>query len=68
MLTGPAFLRVVCEREYQPLQQESGMPKKAYSPENMIGKLRQIELLIDQGKPVAGACREAGNSEQSDYR
>jgi hypothetical protein len=25
------------------------MPRKTYSPENIIGKLRQIEVLISQG-------------------
>ena len=44
------------------------MPRKTYSPENIIGKLRQIEVLISQGHAVAGGCRETGISEQSDYR
>ena len=45
------------------------MPRKTYSPENIIGKLRQIEVLISQGHSVTGGCpREAGISEQSDYR
>ena len=37
-------------------RQESGIPRKAYSPENIIGKLRQIEVLISQGHSVAGAA------------
>ena len=49
-------------------RQESDIPRKTYSPENIIGKLRQIEVLISQGHSVAGGCREAGISEQSDYR
>ena len=49
-------------------RQGSDIPRKTYSSENIIGKLRQIEVLINQGHSVAGGCREAGISEQSDYR
>jgi len=28
------------------------MPKKTYTPEQIVGKLRQIEVLIGQGKKV----------------
>ena len=44
------------------------MPKKRYTPEQIVGKLRQIEVLISQGKPVPVACREAGIVEQTFYR
>ena len=44
------------------------MPRKSFTPEQIIGKLRQIEVLISQGHAVAGGCRAAGISEQSDYR
>ena len=44
------------------------MPKKVFSPEQIIAKLRQIEVLIAQGKAVALACKEAGVSEQTYYR
>jgi len=44
------------------------MARRGYSPEQIIGKLRQIEVLISQGKPAALACKEAGISEQSYYR
>ena len=37
-------------------RQESDMPRKTYSPENIIGKLRQIEVLISQGHSVAEGC------------
>ena len=49
-------------------RQESDMPRKTYSPENIIGEMRQVEVLISQGQSVAGASREAGISEQSYYR
>ena len=44
------------------------MPRKTYTPEQIIGKLRRIEVLIAQGKSTGVACKEAGFSEQSDYR
>ena len=44
------------------------MPRKLFSPEQVIAKLRQIEVLISQGLTVPQASREAGVSEQSYYR
>ena len=44
------------------------MPRKSFTPEQIIAKLRQIEVLISQGHSVVGGCREAGISEQSYYR
>jgi putative transposase len=44
------------------------MPRKSFVPEQIIAKLRQIEVLVAQGSAVGLACREAGISEQSYYR
>lgn len=44
------------------------MPRKSPSPEQIIAKLRQIEVLIAQGNTVAMACREASVTEQTYYR
>jgi len=44
------------------------MPKKTFTPEQIVGKLRQIEVLVGQGKKVPLACREAGIVEQTFYR
>ena len=44
------------------------MPKKSFSPEQIIAKLRQIEVLVAQGKSVAVACKEAEISDQTYYR
>jgi len=44
------------------------MPRKTFTPEQIVAKLRQIEVLTGQGKAVALACKEAGISEQSYYR
>jgi hypothetical protein len=41
------------------------MPKKRFSAEQIIVVLRQIEVLMSQGKTRAVACREAGVSQQS---
>jgi putative transposase len=44
------------------------MPKKSYTPEQIVGKLRQIEVLVSQGKTVPLACRESGITDQTYYR
>ena len=44
------------------------MPKKTFTPEQIVGKLRQVEVLIGQGRTVALACGEAEISEQTFYR
>jgi hypothetical protein len=44
------------------------MPKKRFSAEQIVVVLRQIEVLMSQGKTPAVACREAAISQQSYYR
>jgi transposase-like protein len=44
------------------------MPKKRFSAEQIVVVLRQIEVLMSQGKAAPVACREAGISQQSFYR
>jgi putative transposase len=44
------------------------MPRKRYAPEQIVGKLRQIEVLISQGKTIPVACRDAGITDQTFYR
>jgi len=41
------------------------MPKKRLSAEQIVTLLRQIEVLMAQGKSPPGACREAGISQQN---
>ncbi len=43
------------------------MPKKRFSAEQIVVLLRQIEVLMSQGKSAPVACREAGISQQSFY-
>ena len=44
------------------------MPKKRFSAEQIVILLRQIEVLMSQGKSAPIACRDAGISQQSYYR
>jgi ACT domain-containing protein len=44
------------------------MPKKRLGVEQIVTKLRQVEVMQSQGKSVAAACKEAGLTEQSYYR
>ena len=43
------------------------MPKKRFSPEQIVTLLRQIEVTMGQGKSAQLACRDAGISEQNFY-
>jgi len=43
------------------------MSKQNYTPEQIIVKLRSIEILCNQGKTVAEAVRQEGISEQTYY-
>lgn len=44
------------------------MPKKRFSSEQIIAKLRQIEVQLTQGKSIALACKDAAISEQTYFR
>ena len=44
------------------------MAGKRSTPEQIVAKLRQVEVLMAQGKPVAEAVRAIGISEPSYYR
>ena len=44
------------------------MPKKTFTPEQIVDTLRQIEVLLSQGKTVPLACKEAGIVDQTYYR
>lgn len=41
---------------------------KRLGAEQIVAKLRQIEILMGQGKSTALACKDVGVSEQSYYR
>ena len=44
------------------------MARKRLLAEQVVTKLRQIEVLQGQGKTIAMACKEAGTTEQNYYR
>ena len=44
------------------------MPRKSYKPEEIVAKLRQVDVLTSQGKTAAEAIRSIGVSEVTYYR
>ena len=44
------------------------MAKKAFKPEQIIGKLREAEVLLSQGVTIAEASRKLDITEQTYYR
>ena len=44
------------------------MSRKRYTPEQIIGFLREVEIALSQGDTVGPICRRLGISEQSYYR
>jgi transposase-like protein len=44
------------------------MPRKKYTPEQVINKLREAEVAISGGSTVAEASRQIGVTEQTFYR
>jgi len=44
------------------------MKKKGFTPEQVIGKLREAEFLLSQGNTVGEVSRKLGITEQTYYR
>ena len=44
------------------------MPKKVNTPEQIIGKLRQAEIMLNQGATVAEVCRNIEVTDQTYFR
>ncbi len=44
------------------------MPRKRYTPEQIISKLREAEVLLSQGQTVAQVSKHLGVTEQTYYR
>ena len=44
------------------------MGKKRYTPEQIIGKLREAEVALAQGETAAQVCHTLGIAEQTFYR
>ena len=39
------------------------MPRKRYAPEEIVAKLRQVDVLVSQSQSIADAIRQIGVSE-----
>ena len=44
------------------------MPKKGYSPEQIIHKLREAEVLLSQGNTIGAVSKKLGVSDYTYYR
>ena len=44
------------------------MPRKKHTPEEIVSKLRQVDVLVSQGAAVADAVRQIGVTEVTYYR
>jgi putative transposase len=44
------------------------MPRKRHTPEEIVAKLRQVDVLVSQGRGVADAIRAIGVTEVTYYR
>ena len=44
------------------------MVKRSYNPEQVINKLREAEIYINQGSSISEASRKIGITEQTYYR
>ena len=49
-------------------RREAEMPRKGHSPEQVLAKLRQVELAVAKGKSVGQAVREIGVTDHTCYR
>ena len=44
------------------------MPRKHHKPEEIVAKLRQVDVLVSQGQNITDAVRQIGVSEVTYYR
>ena len=44
------------------------MPRQRFKPEQIIGKLREVEIVVAKGSTMTEACRQIGVAEQTLYR
>jgi transposase-like protein len=49
-------------------RKERKMPRKRYTPEQIINSLREAEVLVSQGSTAKEAARHLGISEQTYYK
>src|SRR5262245_10684526 len=46
----------------------TAMVRKRYKPEEIVAKLRQVDVLVSQGQNIVDAIRQIGGSEVTYYR
>ena len=44
------------------------MPRKRFTAEQIVNKLREADVLIAQGRLIAQACKQIGVTDQTYYR
>ena len=52
---------------FEPIEEEE-MARKRHTAEEIVAKLRQVDVLMSQGRPVAEAVRSIGVTEVTYYR
>jgi putative transposase len=50
------------------IKEDQNMPRKRHKPEEIIAKLRQVDVLASQGTAIADAVRQIGVTEVTYYR
>ena len=51
----------------QPVLPLTQMVRKGYTPEQIIYKLREVEILLGQGNTIGAACKKIGVSDYTYY-
>jgi putative transposase len=65
---GTAPLEVVLPEVWFWTRRTRAMARKRHSAEEIVAKLRQVDVLVAQGKPVTDAVRAIGVTEVTYYR
>tara|TARA_B100000029_G_scaffold279427_1_gene273660 strand:- start:177 stop:482 length:306 start_codon:yes stop_codon:yes gene_type:complete len=50
------------------MKEKQNMTRKRYTPEQIIRKLREAEVMISQGKSISQAARQIGVVDQTYYK
>jgi putative transposase len=50
------------------MKRRTAIPTKRHRPEEIVAKLRRVDVLVSQGQPVADAVRGIGVTEVTYYR
>lgn len=50
------------------IEEDQNMPRKKQAPEEIVAKLRQVDVSFSHGSPVANAVRQFGGTEVTNCR